>query len=160
MRTVGGVVTALARKYTKRGDLMATFVLEDLGAAVEVMVFPKTMAQYGELLGEDAIVCVKGRLDMREDSAEDHRDGDHRSRARARRRAAGADQGPAGGSHRRQDDAAEGDPRRAPRRVQVFVHLEGHEKTTVVRLGDEFRVSERNGLFAELRVLLGPDCVI
>ena len=45
MRTVGGVVTALARKYTKRGDLMATFVLEDLGAAIEVMVFPKTMAQ-------------------------------------------------------------------------------------------------------------------
>ena len=31
MRTVAGVVTALQRKYTKRGDLMATFVLEDLG---------------------------------------------------------------------------------------------------------------------------------
>ena len=68
MRTVGGVVTALARKYTKRGDLMATFVLEDLGGAVEVMVFPKTMANYGELLTEDAIVCVKARIDMREDA--------------------------------------------------------------------------------------------
>ena len=45
MRTVGGIVTALNRKYTKRGDLMATFVLEDLGAALEVMVFPKTMAR-------------------------------------------------------------------------------------------------------------------
>ena len=32
MRTVAGVVTALQRKYTKRGDLMATFVLEDLAA--------------------------------------------------------------------------------------------------------------------------------
>ena len=30
MRTVAGVVTGLKRKYTKRGDLMATFVLEDL----------------------------------------------------------------------------------------------------------------------------------
>ena len=69
MRTVGGVVTALARKYTKRGDLMATFVLEDLGGAVEVMVFPKTMASFGELLAEDAIVCVKARIDMREDAA-------------------------------------------------------------------------------------------
>ena len=68
LRTVGGVVTAYARKYTKRGDLMATFVLEDLGAALEVMVFPKTMAQYGELLEEDAIICVKGRLDTREDT--------------------------------------------------------------------------------------------
>src|SRR5204863_9383339 len=67
VRTVGGIVTALQRKYTKRGDFMATFVLEDLGAALEVMVFPKTMADYGHLLEDDAIVCVKGRLDMRED---------------------------------------------------------------------------------------------
>ena len=69
MRTVvGGVVTALNRKYTKRGDLMATFVLEDLGAAVEVMVFPRTMADHGHVLEDDAIVCVKGRLDQRDDS--------------------------------------------------------------------------------------------
>ena len=31
--TVGGVVTDLQRKYTKKGDLMAVFVLEDLQAA-------------------------------------------------------------------------------------------------------------------------------
>src|SRR3954470_22809419 len=68
MRTVGGIVTALNRRYTKRGDLMATFVLEDLGAALEVMVFPKTMEQYGHLLEDDAIVTVKGRLDQRDES--------------------------------------------------------------------------------------------
>ena len=68
MRTVAGVVTALSRKYTKRGDLMATFVLEDIAASIEVMVFPKTMAQYDELLAPDAIVTVKGRLDGRDDT--------------------------------------------------------------------------------------------
>ena len=68
MRVVGGIVTSLVRKYTKRGDLMGTFVLEDLGAALEVMVFPKTMAGFGHLLADDAIVTVKGRLDRREDS--------------------------------------------------------------------------------------------
>ncbi len=47
MRTVGGVVTDLRRSYTKKGDLMARFVLEDLQAAMEVFVFPKTMADYG-----------------------------------------------------------------------------------------------------------------
>jgi DNA polymerase-3 subunit alpha len=47
---------------------MATFVLEDLAAAIEVMVFPKTMLQYGELLDADAIVVVKGRVDGREDT--------------------------------------------------------------------------------------------
>ena len=40
--TTGGVVTALVRRYTRRGELMATFMLEDLEAAIEVMVFPKT----------------------------------------------------------------------------------------------------------------------
>jgi DNA polymerase-3 subunit alpha len=65
--TTGGVVTGLVRRYTRRGELMATFVLEDLEAAIEVMVFPKTMLEYGGLLEQDAIVAVRGRLDLRED---------------------------------------------------------------------------------------------
>ncbi len=67
VRTVGGVVTDLRRSYTKKGDLMARFVLEDLQAAMEVFVFPKTMAEYGALVENDAIVVVKGRLDTREE---------------------------------------------------------------------------------------------
>jgi DNA polymerase-3 subunit alpha len=65
--TTGGVVTALVRRYTRRGEIMATFVLEDLEAAIDVMVFPKTMLEYGSLLEQDAIVAVRGRLDLRED---------------------------------------------------------------------------------------------
>ena len=116
MRTVGGVVTALGRKYTKRGDLMATFVLEDLAAAVEVMVFPKTMAQYGELLAEDAVVCVKGRLDQRDDTPKIIAMEISRPELVARRRAAGAHPGQARRARRGQGDAAQGDPRGAPRR--------------------------------------------
>ena len=33
----------LQRKWTKKGDLMAVFILEDLQGSIEVMVFPKTM---------------------------------------------------------------------------------------------------------------------
>jgi DNA-directed DNA polymerase III PolC len=69
VRTVAGVVTNLARKYTRKGDLMAIFVLEDLQAAIEVMVFPRTMADFASLLAEDAVVAVKGRLDTREEPA-------------------------------------------------------------------------------------------
>jgi hypothetical protein len=29
----------------------------------------------------------------------------------------------------------------------------------VLRLGDEFRCDARNGLYAELRVLFGADCI-
>ena len=41
----------------------------------------------------------------------------------------------------------------------MFVHLESPEKTTVLRLGDDHLVDAGNGLFAELRVLLGADCI-
>ena len=67
VRTVGGVVTDLRRSYTKKGDLMARFVLEDLQAAMEVFVFPKTMAEYGALIENDAVLVVKGRLDTRDE---------------------------------------------------------------------------------------------
>ena len=65
--TVGGVITNLARKYTKKGDLMAVFNLEDLGGAIEVMVFPKVMSEQGFKLADDALVLVRGRVDGRED---------------------------------------------------------------------------------------------
>ena len=67
MRSVGGVVTDLKRQYTKKGDLMARFVLEDLQASMEVFVFPRVMADYGALLENDAIVVVRGRLDLRDE---------------------------------------------------------------------------------------------
>ena len=57
----------MSRRYTRKGELMATFVLEDLDAAIEVMMFPKTMLEYGALLEEDAVVVVRGRIDNREE---------------------------------------------------------------------------------------------
>ncbi|NQY57141.1 MAG: DNA polymerase III subunit alpha [Ilumatobacteraceae bacterium] len=65
---VGGVITNLARKYTKRGDQMAVFVLEDLDASIEVTIFPRTLAEQGHKLEDDLIVAVKGRLDRRDES--------------------------------------------------------------------------------------------
>jgi DNA polymerase-3 subunit alpha len=67
VRSVGGVVTDLRRTTTKRGDLMARFVLEDLQSSMEVFVFPRVMAEHGALLENDAIVVVRGRLDLRDD---------------------------------------------------------------------------------------------
>jgi len=65
---VGGVITNLARKFTKKGDQMAVFVLEDLDAAIEVTIFPRTIAEQGHKLEDDLIVSVKGRLDRRDES--------------------------------------------------------------------------------------------
>ncbi|HVB05470.1 MAG TPA: DNA polymerase III subunit alpha [Acidimicrobiales bacterium] len=65
--TLGGVVTNLSRRYTKAGELMATFTLEDLESSIEVFCFPRTMQEYGMRLESDAIVCVRGRPDVRDD---------------------------------------------------------------------------------------------
>ena len=66
--TVGGVITNLARKFTKKGDQMAVFLLEDLDASIEVTIFPRTLAEQGHKLEDDLIVSVKGRLDKRDES--------------------------------------------------------------------------------------------
>ncbi|MEO6652877.1 MAG: DNA polymerase III subunit alpha [Ilumatobacteraceae bacterium] len=64
----GGVITNLARKFTKKGDQMAVFVLEDLESSIEVTVFPRTLLEQGHKLEDDVIVTVKGRLDRRDES--------------------------------------------------------------------------------------------
>jgi DNA polymerase-3 subunit alpha len=66
--TLGGVITNLSRKFTKKGDQMAVFVLEDLDATVEVTVFPRALIELGHKLVDDAIVTVKGRIDRRDEA--------------------------------------------------------------------------------------------
>jgi DNA polymerase III subunit alpha len=158
-RTVAGVVTALQRKYTKRGDLMATFVLEDLASAIEVMVFPKTMLSYSALLGPDAIVVVKGRVDAREDTPkliamevqrpEIHIDSGPPVRLRVKVGSLTDDK------VARLREILAANPGDSP----VMLTIVGPEKETDLRLGDEFRCNARNGLFAELRLLFGTDCI-
>jgi DNA-directed DNA polymerase III PolC len=155
-RTVGGVVTNLARKYTKKGDLMAIFVLEDLQAAIEVMVFPKTMASHGASLTEDAVVCVRGRLDTRDDVAkliaheiapvEIVHDGGPPLRLSVP---------PAALDEHKVDELKRllvDHPGDSP----VFLHV----GSTVLRLPPVFNVDTGNGLAGELRVLLGADALL
>ena len=64
---VGGIITASAKKFTKKGDQMAVFILEDLDASVEVTVFPRTLAALQQSIVDDRIVAVKARLDRRDE---------------------------------------------------------------------------------------------
>ena len=67
MVVVGGVITGLQRKFTKKGDQMAVFMLEDLQDTIEVMLFPRAMAEQGHKLADDAVVTIRGRVDARDD---------------------------------------------------------------------------------------------
>ncbi len=65
---LGGVITGLSRKFTKKGDQMAVFTLEDLDSSIEVTVFPRALLEMGHKLSDDAIVTVKGRLDKKDET--------------------------------------------------------------------------------------------
>ncbi len=65
---LGGVITSVDRKFTRKGTQMAILKIEDLQGAIEVTVFPKTYEKFGHLLEEDKIVIVRGRLDRRDES--------------------------------------------------------------------------------------------
>jgi DNA polymerase-3 subunit alpha len=64
--TIGGIVATLKRTTTKSGSVMAFLTLEDLTGSVEVIVFPRTYEQHAVLLKKDAILVVRGRVDVAE----------------------------------------------------------------------------------------------
>jgi DNA polymerase-3 subunit alpha len=61
--TVGGVVTGLRLIKTKKGDRMASFVLEDLEGSIETLVFPETYRKTAGRLADDQVVLVRGRAE-------------------------------------------------------------------------------------------------
>ncbi len=157
LRVVGGLVTNLQRKWTKKGDLMAVFILEDLQSSIEVMVFPKTMQLYGHVLEDDAVVIVKARIDGRDDQPklmamdierfEPVNDGAPPVRINL---------SPNALSEAMLDDL-KGLLGEHPGESQVFLHLGERQ---VLRLTDDFCVDATAGLVGELRVLLGPDAIM
>ena len=63
--TIGGIIGAVARKYTKRGEPYAQFRLEGLAGGVEVVAFPSVYEAVPGLIETDRIVLVTGRIDLR-----------------------------------------------------------------------------------------------
>ncbi|MBZ4653868.1 MAG: polymerase alpha subunit [Peptococcaceae bacterium] len=64
---LAGIITAVRRSVTKRGETMAYFTLEDLSGTVEALLFPKNLAKFNDLLKNDSPVLVKARLNLQED---------------------------------------------------------------------------------------------
>ncbi len=64
--TVGGIITETKRIRTRNGDHMMFATLDDLGGAVEMLVFGKALAEHEAALAVDQVVLVKGRVDHKE----------------------------------------------------------------------------------------------
>jgi len=67
---LGGVVAGLRLLNTKRGDRYARIVLEDLQGTVQAVVWPDTLDGCRDLLGEERMVFVRGRVDRRREQPE------------------------------------------------------------------------------------------
>ena len=61
--SIGGIVTDLRKRKSKKGAWWGSFQLEDLEGQVEVLAFPKTFEQHQGLLNNDRTVLVSGRVE-------------------------------------------------------------------------------------------------
>ena len=64
---IGGLVAALRLIKTKKGDRMASFLLEDLDGGVEALVFPDTYRKVAGRLADDQVVLVKAKAEVLDD---------------------------------------------------------------------------------------------
>jgi DNA polymerase III subunit alpha len=159
--TVAGLVTAVNRRITKRGDPWATVTLEDLDGAIEVLLFPSVYQLVSTHLQQDMIVRVRGNLSRDKDQPE----------IRGQEitipdlTAPGGVSGPVIvkvpqtritsdtvsllkdvlGTH--------------PGITEVHLQVMMREKTLLMRIGDGHRVTPSAALFADLKQLLGPGCL-
>ena len=63
--TIGGIIGAVTRKYTKRGEPYAQFRLEGLAGGANVIAFPNVYEAVPGMIETDRIVLATGRIDLR-----------------------------------------------------------------------------------------------
>ncbi|GGI04361.1 DNA polymerase III subunit alpha [Egicoccus halophilus] len=158
--TVGGVLTGLTKKFTKKGDTYLVATLEDLTGNVEVVFWPNTYRAAHEVLVEDAVLVVTGRLEVRDEAL----------KLQANRVSA-PDLSEALGAPIVVRFATEQCTADAVRRLKdILVHHQGpvpvHLQVDApdgacrtYRLGDELRVERHSGLFGEIKSAFGPQAI-
>jgi DNA polymerase-3 subunit alpha len=175
---IAGIVTSLATGMTRRGK-MVRLGLDDATASVEIAIFSETYDAHRNLLKEDELLVIHGRV-SRDDYSGGWRIGAERvlDLSRARQEHARAlllrMNGGSDGERLRamlepfraraeppvdrvftEDDA---EPL-APRGCPVEVHYHNGVARCAVRLGDAWRVRPEEALLAQLRDWLSPDGV-
>lgn len=157
--TVSGLITSVQRKITKRGDTWAMITVEDLDGAIDVLLFPSAYQLAANLLTEDAIVTVKGRISRQKDQPELH--GQEVTLPDLN----DADRGPVVISMPLTRctapvvDQLKEVLATHPGMSEVRLKLLARESTKVMRLDDRLRVAPSSALFADLKQLLGPGCL-
>ena len=158
--TIGGLVTGVQRKMTKQGSPWAIVSLEDLDGSVDVMAFPQTYAAVSTMLGEDAVVVVRARVERSDEDGVrvialevTQPDLSEASTGPVRLTMPVARCIPPLVERLREVLAAH------PGTSEVHLHLTGGDRTTVLRLDEKLRVTPSPALYGDLKALLGPACL-
>ncbi len=64
--TCGGVITMVKPVTTKAGQKMAIATIEDMLGTFDIVLFPKVYDKFKEVLQEEAIVAIKGKVSVRD----------------------------------------------------------------------------------------------
>ena len=158
--TIGGLITQIQRKVSKQGTPWAIVTVEDLEGAVDVLFFSNAYATHGVNLVEDRIVAIRGRVDKREEqpriSALDLTMPDLK-------------QAPTGPLIISMEMARCTPPvidrmkeilRSHPGGREVHLRLADGEKKTILKLDEALKVTYSPSLSADLKTVLGPDCLV
>jgi DNA polymerase-3 subunit alpha len=61
---VGGILSSCRKLTTRRKELMMVANIEDLTGTIPVVIFPRAYEKYAPLLSEDAVVIIKGKVNI------------------------------------------------------------------------------------------------
>ncbi|MCS6712415.1 DNA polymerase III subunit alpha [Brachybacterium sp. EF45031] len=160
MVTIAGLITSLARKTTKKGDLWAIATVEDLEGSIDCLLFPSTYQTVATELGEDLVVSMKGRVDTSKGMPE----------LRVMEMTipdvstAGSDGPlvitlPAHRATERVADQLRDVLSDNPGASEVRLRLTEPGRTTLMQLDRRLSVTPSAALYASLKALLGPGCL-
>nr|WP_275889340.1 DNA polymerase III subunit alpha [Nakamurella flavida] len=158
--TVGGILTGLQRRLTKKGDPWASATLEDLVGGVEVAFFPKVYSECSLSLAEDAVVLVKARVARSDDRLSLH--------VQSVTVPDLSDIGNKGPMQVTLSATRCTPPiverlkevlREHPGMNEVTLRLVHDGRITALRLAEQYRVTPTSALMGDLKALLGADCL-
>ena len=159
MVTVAGLITGLAIKRTKKGDLWAIATLEDLAGSIECLFFPSTYMTVSSMLQQDLVAVVRGKVNRRDDTV---------SIYAQELTLPDVSEGPRGPVVVTMETVRATNERIAelkgvltnhPGTTEVHLRLTKPGRSVEIRLDPAYRVTASEALFGDLKVLLGPRCL-
>ena len=158
--TIVGMVGSVKRITTKKsGELMAFVTVEGLEGSVEIVCFPAIFQESKEILLEDKVVKIKGRVDHKDEAETKFIP----IAIEAFTPKTGREPLTLSVDGERLPstviDDLKGILGRFPGECSVDMHVRLGDRARWLRLGDGYRVDPQASLFAELKQLLGETCV-